>query len=258
MDLMNASKYMSSAWLAKAPSLMQSQPSQSIMIPQSVKQSEAIDSSYRINKPERASPIEDRPLEPKVETNDVSEERQAAQQQLAFEQVIAQLRARDQEVRTHEQAHLSAAGPYATGGIKYDYQTGPDGQKYAVGGSVGIDTSPVSGDLEATIQKMMVVQRAALAPAQPSAQDFKVAAQASQLQAQARSELQAERADELKTSEETNDRSAPSSLNENQALPAQAGSIDPRNQTNQNTDSLGQVLERNNFDLRMRLQINAA
>lgn len=258
MDLMNATKYMSSAWLAKAPSLMQSQPSQSIMIPESVKQSEGIDSSYRVNKPERAIPIENRPLEPEVEANDVSEERQAAQQQLAFEQVIAQLRARDQEVRTHEQAHLSAAGPYATGGIKYDYQTGPDGQKYAVGGSVGIDTSPVSGDPEATIQKMMIVQRAALAPAQPSAQDFKVAAQASQLQAQARSELQAERADELKASDETADRGEPSSLNENQALPTQATSIDPNNQASQITDRLGQVLERNNFDLRIRLQINAA
>ena len=71
------------------------------------------------------------------------------------------------------------------GGASYQYQSGPDGNMYAVGGEVGIDTSP-AGSPEATIQKMQQIQRAALAPAQPSGTDRAVAAQAAQIEAQAR------------------------------------------------------------------------
>ncbi|MEM8911399.1 MAG: putative metalloprotease CJM1_0395 family protein [Planctomycetota bacterium] len=104
---------------------------------------------------------------------------------------VDQLKQRDREVRTHEQAHKSAAGPYAVGGPTYEYQRGPDGRNYAVGGSVQIDTAPVEGDPEATIRKMQVVRAAALAPAEPSSQDRKVAAAATRAQSQARAELAA-------------------------------------------------------------------
>ena len=106
---------------------------------------------------------------------------------------VETLEARDQEVRTHEQAHKSAAGPYATSGPNYEYEEGPDGKRYAVGGSVGIDVAP-EGTPEETIKKMRVVRRAALAPAEPSGQDRKVAAQASQTEREARAELAQERA----------------------------------------------------------------
>ena len=105
------------------------------------------------------------------------------------EQQVAELKSRDREVRAHEQAHLAAAGPYATGGPTFSYQKGPDGQRYAVGGEVGIDTSPVSGDPEATIQKAQQIRAAALAPASPSSQDQQVAAAATQMESQARAEL---------------------------------------------------------------------
>lgn len=101
---------------------------------------------------------------------------------------IQDLAARDREVRAHEQAHMAVGGQYA-GGVSYDYSRGPDGRLYATGGSVSIDISPVSGDPAATINKMQQVQRAALAPAEPSGQDRVVAAQAAQLIAQARSEI---------------------------------------------------------------------
>ncbi len=101
---------------------------------------------------------------------------------------IQDLAARDREVRAHEQAHMAVGGQYA-GGVSYDYSRGPDGRLYATGGSVSIDISPVSGDPSATINKMQQVQRAALAPAEPSGQDRVVAAQAAQLIAQARSEI---------------------------------------------------------------------
>jgi len=97
-------------------------------------------------------------------------------------------RARDREVRDHEQAHARVGGPYA-GQPSYTYQTGPDGNRYAIGGEVAIDIAPVNGDPEATIIKMEVVKAAALAPAEPSAQDRKVAALADAQRAQAVADL---------------------------------------------------------------------
>jgi len=105
------------------------------------------------------------------------------------QRVLQALRQRDQEVRLHEQAHLAAAGPYARGGPSYTYQTGPDGRRYAVGGEVPIDLSPVPGDPQATLRKAHTLRRAALAPAHPSAADQAVAARAAALAVQARQEL---------------------------------------------------------------------
>lgn len=98
---------------------------------------------------------------------------------------VDELQARDREVRAHEQAHKSAGGQYA-GAISYSYQRGPDGRRYAVGGSVPIDVSPVAGDPQATIRKMQQVRRAALAPAEPSSADRQVAQQASRTESEAR------------------------------------------------------------------------
>ncbi|MEM6357195.1 MAG: putative metalloprotease CJM1_0395 family protein, partial [Pseudomonadota bacterium] len=54
-------------------------------------------------------------------------------------------------------------------------------------GSVSIDVSPVPGDPEATIAKMQQVKAAALAPAEPSSADRRVAtvAEAAQREAEA-------------------------------------------------------------------------
>jgi hypothetical protein len=104
-------------------------------------------------------------------------------------QQVEALKARDREVRLHEQAHLAAAGAHARGGPSFSYQQGPDGKQYAVGGEVPIDLSPVSGNPRATIQKAETIQRAALAPADPSGPDRRVAAQAAALAAKARQEI---------------------------------------------------------------------
>ncbi|GHF15762.1 hypothetical protein GCM10017044_07460 [Kordiimonas sediminis] len=104
---------------------------------------------------------------------------------------VQALKARDREVRAHEGAH-KAAGGALTGAVSYDYQVGPDGRRYAVGGSVDIDTSAVQGDPEATIAKMRTVQAAALAPAKPSGQDRSVAAAASAAIRAAEAELSAQ------------------------------------------------------------------
>ncbi|MDD0845279.1 putative metalloprotease CJM1_0395 family protein [Pseudomonas sp. Gutcm_11s] len=101
---------------------------------------------------------------------------------------VAELASRDREVRAHEQAHAAIGGAHA-GAPTYTFKRGPDGKSYAVGGEVSIDTSPVPNDPEATLRKMELVQRAALAPAEPSAQDRSVAAQASAQATLARAEL---------------------------------------------------------------------
>ncbi len=113
------------------------------------------------------------------------------------QQEVAELKQRDREVRAHEQAHLSAAGPHARGGAQYDYETGPDGHRYATGGEVSIDTAPVRDDPAATIQKAQVLKRAALAPAEPSPQDRRVAAEAARMENKARRELSEERMEEV-------------------------------------------------------------
>lgn len=111
-------------------------------------------------------------------------------------QDVEKLKARDAEVRAHENAHLAAAGGFAKGGIKYEYQRGPDNQQYAVGGHVEIDTSKVPGDPTRSIQKAETVRRAALAPADPSGADRQVAARASRTMTNARAELAAEKVEE--------------------------------------------------------------
>lgn len=108
------------------------------------------------------------------------------------QRVLRELQARDREVRAHEAAHLGAAGGLARGGASFSYQRGPDGQLYAIGGEVSLDTSP-GRTPEETLAKAGRIRAAALAPAEPSSADHRIAAQAAQLAAQARLELAATR-----------------------------------------------------------------
>ena len=111
-------------------------------------------------------------------------------------QELQQLKIRDSEVRAHEQAHLAAAGQYVRGGASFTFQKGPDGVSYAVGGEVGIDAGREKTP-EATISKMQVIKRAALAPVSPSAADRSIAAKARLMESQARQELLMKRQEEL-------------------------------------------------------------
>lgn len=102
---------------------------------------------------------------------------------------VEELKRRDAEVRQHESAHLAAAGPYAVGGPRYKYVIGPDGKRYAVSGEVSLDTSEVPNNPEATVRKAQTIKRAALAPADPSMQDRRVAAEATRIESKAQQEL---------------------------------------------------------------------
>lgn len=74
------------------------------------------------------TPESDKPISQKSADNEPSQAEQAQ---------LAKLQQRDAKVKAHEQAHVRAAGGQA-GTPTYTYQTGPDGQKYAIGGSVNI------------------------------------------------------------------------------------------------------------------------
>ncbi len=135
-------------------------------------------------------PVGNRESEGAPETATQSPEKsQGGDEQRKELQEIQKLSRRDREVRAHEQAHLSVAGRYATGGASFEFKRGPDGKLYAVGGEVRIDTTPVADDPQATLEKAEVVRRAALAPRDPSPTDRQVAAQASAMAMQARAEL---------------------------------------------------------------------
>jgi hypothetical protein len=94
---------------------------------------------------------------------------------------VEELRQSDREIRAHEQAHAAAGATR----VRYDYQVGPDGVSYAVGGSADIDIHTSSGDPDSTIYQARRMRAAALAPADPSAQDMAVAAKASRIENEA-------------------------------------------------------------------------
>ncbi len=98
---------------------------------------------------------------------------------------VVELKQRDRVVRAHELAHMTAGAGLVTRGASYTYQTGPDGQRYAVGGEVGIDVSPGRTPAE-TLSRAERIRAAALAPADPSAQDRQVAARADRMAIEAR------------------------------------------------------------------------
>lgn len=110
--------------------------------------------------------------------------------QLSAEELalVDELKQTDRKVRQHEMAHMAAGGGMITSGASYTYERGPDGQSYAVAGEVGIDTSPGKTPQE-TIERARRIRAAAMAPADPSGQDRAVAAQAAQMEQQARAEL---------------------------------------------------------------------
>jgi hypothetical protein len=124
-----------------------------------------------------------------------AESEQEKRQQQSEDKKIEELKDRDTEVRLHEQAHAATGGQYA-GAPTYEYETGPDGKRYAVGGEVSIDIAEAKTP-EETVRKMQQVKAAALAPAEPSPQDYKVAAEASQKEQAARADIAKENVEAL-------------------------------------------------------------
>ena len=103
------------------------------------------------------------------------------------QRIVTELQAADTNVRAHEAAHMAAGGGL-TSPASYTYERGPDNKMYAVAGEVGISTGEGNTPQE-SLNKAQTIRRAALAPADPSPQDLKVAAQAASMEMSARVEI---------------------------------------------------------------------
>ncbi len=137
----------------------------------------------QVKEAEAAAPDSAQPDETPEEKHATSELTEAEQKTVEY------LQQSDQRVRAHEQAHLNTAGELAVSRAQFQYQTGPDRQRYAVSGEVSIDISKVPDDPRATIDKAQHIRRAAMAPADPSAQDHQVANMADAMSLEAQAEL---------------------------------------------------------------------
>jgi hypothetical protein len=91
-----------------------------------------------------------------------------------FERILNKFKKMDLEVRSHEQAHATIGA--TTTPISYNYQEGPDGKMYAVGGSVRLDTSMPS-DPKAAQFKLDKIKDAVTSVDIPSSADIAISSQ---------------------------------------------------------------------------------
>ena len=152
-------------------------------------EAKAINESNERNKPQSEEEFSAKPKQTPDSTSEISPEE---------EELLRKLKQNDLKVRTHERQHMAAAGGYVRSGPVYEYIAGPNGKRYAVGGRVSLDMSPVPNNPEATIRKAQIIKNAALAPADPSGADRAVAASAENMEAKARKDLQEEQEENLK------------------------------------------------------------
>ncbi|MDL0108468.1 hypothetical protein NYG95_05405 [Campylobacter felis] len=118
-------------------------------------------------------------------------------------QLVRELQSIDRNVKAHEAAHQAVGGGLA-GAASFSYTKGPDNQMYATAGEVPIRMQK-GNTPEETIAIARQVVAAAMAPTDPSPQDYKVAANATKMEIEARAEatkLKAEEAKEKNKKEE--------------------------------------------------------
>lgn len=121
---------------------------------------------------------------------------------------IRKLKARDTQLQQHVQAHHAASAGVDVSNAAFTYQRGPDGVNYAVAGDVSIDTSP-GRTPEDTLARAEMIRDVALAPADPSAADRRVAAQAQQIAQQASAEILQQRGKQQPDVKQAYDNSSP-------------------------------------------------
>lgn len=157
---------------------------------------------------------------------------------LEEQRIVTELQAADTNVRAHEAAHMAAGGGL-TSPASYTYERGPDNKMYAVAGEVGISTGEGNTPQE-SLNKAQTIRRAALAPADPSPQDLKVAAQAASMEMSARAEiLQEKMAQNSKNTNNSNETSAENSTENSNINSAEnsAGNSNVNSTENSNVNS---------------------
>ena len=121
---------------------------------------------------------------------------------------VSKLKARDTQLRQHEQAHLAASTGGDVSNAAFTYQRGPDGVNYAVAGDVRINIS-AGRTPEDTLARADIIRDVALAPADPSAADRRVATQAQQMAQQASAEILQQRGKQQPDVKQAYDNSSP-------------------------------------------------
>ncbi len=109
---------------------------------------------------------------------------------------VEKLKEIDREVRAHEQKHIAASAGINASSPDYTYVTGPDGKSYAVEGKVNVSFRE-SSDPKETIRRAQIMKSAAMAPSDPSGQDFAAAEQAQQAIDKAEQKLTKENYDKI-------------------------------------------------------------
>lgn len=106
----------------------------------------------------------------------------SSMQQAQKAEYLRKKEANNQHVYNHEMQHLRAAGQYAVGGIHIDY----DQNGWATGGHVSVQMPVLDkNNPNKTIAHAKAIEASALAPSDPSDQDFKVYSAAQQVRFQA-------------------------------------------------------------------------
>lgn len=125
--------------------------------------------------------------------------------ELTMQQVqqVRELQSIDRNVKAHEAAHQAAGGGLA-GAASFSYTRGPDNQMYATAGEVPIRMQK-GRTPEETIANARQVVAAAMAPADPSPQDYRVAANALKMEFEARAEATKLKAQEAQEKKEENE-----------------------------------------------------
>ena len=107
------------------------------------------------------------------------------------QQELRDLERRDLQVRTRDMAFIAAAGG-AAGSYSLQYETGPDGRRYAVGADIKLDTSE-GATPEQTLAKARALRAATMGARADSSNDASAAAKAVRMEAEARAEIARER-----------------------------------------------------------------
>ncbi len=72
---------------------------------------------------------------------------------------IEKIRKNSRNVKRRELVYRAVVGNHVRGAVSFQYETGPDGMKYATAGHTAIDTRPIINNPEASIRKAQAIKR---------------------------------------------------------------------------------------------------
>ncbi len=108
---------------------------------------------------------------------------------------IEKIRKNGRNVRRRELVYRAIVGNHVRGAVSFQYDTGPDGIKYAIDGHTSIDTRPVINNPEASIRKAQAIKRTKI--------DRSVAVEVDKMEREARQKLREQQRQESEDTTKT-------------------------------------------------------